>query len=79
MNLKRVLTTIANIVADEAHRNADFRLRLEEALAGEAGGRRSAPKQQVADERRGGRRTPAILDPVDIARSGENGLRARLT
>jgi hypothetical protein len=91
MNLKRTLVGIANVVAEEAARNPEFRSRLEEALGmmGKARASRPAsvpappqhaPKSHQKDEekRRGGRRSPAVLDPVDLVAQGEEALRTRL-
>jgi hypothetical protein len=79
MNLKRILTAVANVVANEATRNPEFRSRIEEALGQKATERRSL--QRLPDEkekRKGGRRALAVLDPVDLVRHGEVGLRSRL-
>ena len=72
MNIKRILTNVTNVVADEAANNSKFRDRLVEALG------LGLPEKREGDERKGGRRTPAVLDPIELARSGENRLRLQL-
>jgi hypothetical protein len=85
MNLKRTLTAIATIVADEAARNPAFRSRIEDALGVNAPEVKAANKSLVAnkplveEKRRGGRRTAALLDPVDLAKHGEGELRTKLS
>ena len=76
MNLRRILTGLVHVIADEAERNADFRTRLEDAL-GDPPPPLSATGIGAA-KRKGGRRTPAVLDPVDLARHGESALRSQL-
>jgi hypothetical protein len=77
MSLKEVLGALVRVIADEAERNAEFRARLETALRLA----RSPPSASIVDEtkRRGRRRTPAVIDPVELARRGEDVLRAQLT
>jgi hypothetical protein len=80
MNIKRTLTAIAGIVADEASRNPEFRARLEDALGVTAPASKvmAKPSETKDEKRKGGRRAPAVLDPVELATQGEAGLRARL-
>ncbi|WP_320196559.1 hypothetical protein RMR10_025180 (plasmid) [Agrobacterium rosae] len=80
MNIKRTLTAIAGIVAEEASRNAEFRARLEDALSAGVPGSKvtTKPPETTPDKRKGGRRAPAVLDPVELAAQGEEILRARL-
>lgn len=93
MNLKRTLTAILNVVVEEAARNPEFRSHLEEALEMSQTNQSHRPTaaipapvehdptthQRKADKRRGGRRSAAVLDPVDLAARGEAELRARLS
>ncbi len=72
MKLKKVLHELMRIVINEAERNPEFARKLEDALGLEG----SAPKPMPL--RPSNRRAPAILDPVDLARQGEDILRARL-
>lgn len=75
-NLKSTLTKLAVAVADEAGRNPAFAA----ALGGILGGESSALDRRVnsSTARKGGRRPPAVLDPVDLVREGPDQLRERL-
>jgi hypothetical protein len=83
MNLKKILTNVVKIVVEEAEQNASFRSRLEEALGSTA----YAPTHHVPPRRgrqdegeghRRGRRSAAVLDPVELIAQGQGRLRARL-
>lgn len=92
MNLKGILVRVATVVAEEAARNPQFLARLEAALASDktpakrsSSTSKSAPLrpepdgvQKGEEKRRGGRRSPAVIDPVDLAVHGEAGLRDQL-
>lgn len=79
MNLKRILTGLMGVVADEASRNPEFRERLEKILGnGTSSSKGWAAKDDKGEKRKGGRRAPAVLDPVDLAAQGEQQLRSRL-
>ncbi|MBB4955952.1 hypothetical protein H4S14_003995 [Agrobacterium vitis] len=82
MTLKRTLTALVNAIVEEAGRNPEFRERIEMALdvVKPAAKMVVTPKQKpVAEEKRkGGRRAPAVLDPIDLAKHGEAELRSRL-
>jgi hypothetical protein len=76
MSIRTALYALARAVADEAERNAEFRAELEQAL----GLDRSMPEGSKGEARRkGGRRTPALLDPIELARRGEGALRENLS
>ncbi|MDE0276374.1 MAG: hypothetical protein OYH76_10795 [Defluviicoccus sp.] len=77
MSLRKTLSALAKAVADEAERNELFRARVERALVLDTTelGKGSGVSKPT---RKGGRRTPAVLDPVGVAREGEDVLRARL-
>jgi len=79
MNLKRVLSALVSAITEEANRNQAFKASLERALNinYRATGVRQVPGV-TQTPRKGGRRTPAVLDPVELARQGEDVLRARL-
>jgi hypothetical protein len=83
MNIRKILTTLVREVADEADRNPAFRERIEQALgmfapsAHVASTSKAAPKA-VEPKRPSNRRAPAALDPVQLARQGEDVLRAAL-
>lgn len=75
MKLRTTLIALANIIAREAERNDDFRQRLESALSLKPAG----PHAEDGNKRRkGGRRAPAVLDPVEVIRLGEYELRQKL-
>lgn len=78
MTIRRTLSALAQMIADEAERNEHFRARIERALALEP----SEPTKRSGvgkSRRKGGRRTPAVLDPVTVAREGKDILRSRLS
>ncbi len=72
MNLRRTLSALAKVVADEAARNPEFRVRIE-AVIGSA-----ASASSAKGKRKGGRRAPAVLDPIELAKHGESELRGKL-
>jgi hypothetical protein len=72
MRLKKALQEMIRIVVDEAERNPEFARKIEEALGLEP--RTSGTKA----ERPAHRRTPAVVDPINLARQGEHVLRAHL-
>jgi hypothetical protein len=80
MNLKKTLSALVSAITEEADRNDAFKASLERALNIDhtAGDVRQVPGIGETP-RRGGRRTPAVLDPVELARQGEDVLRARLS
>lgn len=76
-NLKSTLAKLAAAVAEEAACNSDFAIRLQ-VILGDDGGKAANKTSKPKDTRKGGRRTPAVLDPIDIVRSGEGTLRQEL-
>lgn len=76
MGLKKRLEALVQTVLDEAARNAEFRHSLERAL-GENPSERGRINES-AHSRKGGRRTRAAFDPVEVVRNGEAALRERL-
>jgi hypothetical protein len=76
MKLKRSLSALAHEIVEEAQRNPEFRVRLERALGIAEHG---SEKRNAETTRKGGRRTPAVLDPVELARQGEQVLRSELS
>lgn len=91
MIIRERLAQLCEIVADEAERNSGFRRRLEEALSprqadlpvareDRARASKSRDSGPITDFiRKGGRRTPAVLDPLGLARQGEEVLRRQLS
>lgn len=81
MTLKRTLTALLNTILDEVARNPEFRERIEAALAANKPPQRrpaKAEKRGQDEKRKGGRRAPAVLDPVEIGKQGEDELRLSL-
>ena len=90
-SIRERLTQLCGIIADEAERNSVFRRRLEETLGPQQTGLLVVPEDRVREPtpsdrrpvadfaRKGGRRTPAVLDPLTLARQGEDVLRRELS
>lgn len=82
MNLKKTLGALVNIVLDEAAKNPEFKERIESALQPKVLPSKADLRTPTASEgeghRKGGRRAPAVLDPIDIAKEGETALRSQL-
>lgn len=79
MNLKKTLSALVSAITEEAEKSEAFKISLERALginSGTTGGRQVPISSETT--RRGGRRTSAVLDPVELARQGEDVLRARI-
>ena len=81
MTLKKSLRAAVKVILEEADKNPEFSVRLEEALG--VGKKTPATKKKIPSHaagapKRGNRRTPAALDPVELARQGEGELRSRL-
>ncbi|GGE36484.1 hypothetical protein GCM10011360_25330 [Primorskyibacter flagellatus] len=77
MKLKTRLTRLAAAIAEQASRNPEFAQQLEEILGcNPVAGPKSSTKSQGT--RKGGRRAPAVVDPVAIAESDPTGLRNAL-
>ena len=80
MSIKKILSALVSVIADEAEKNEIFKSNLERVLGGTDGpaGARAVPSNG-GTARKGGRRTPAVLDPIDLARQGEKTLRAQIS
>lgn len=80
MNIKRTLSALVSVIAEEADRNEAFKASLEIALSINNGAthERQASRNTGTKPRRR-RRTPAVLDPVELARQGKDVLRAQLS
>jgi hypothetical protein len=82
VKLRKALIDLVRVIADEAERNPDFANRVA-AVLGLASAevpvhRDSGARGAVGGQRPKNRRPPPVLDPIEIARRGENTLRARL-
>lgn len=78
MNLRKTLAALVDVIVQEASKNDPFRHRLEVVLGREAAPSQTSVEEETYVRRKGGRRTSAILDPVEIARRSESELRERL-
>jgi hypothetical protein len=74
VKLKAALQGLVRAVVEEAERSPQFAKRLETALGLTAIASASARKSSAHAKRR----TPAVLDPIDLARQGEHTLRQTL-
>ena len=80
MNVKKALSALFKEIVQEADTNPAFRARLETAL----GLDEKKPEAKARDagsprpKRPSNRRPPAVLDPVHLARQGEDLLRSEL-
>lgn len=72
MKLKKALQDLVKVVIEETNRNPEFAKKIENALGLE-------PKpEKEGSGRATHRRTAAVLDPISLARKGEDFLRSRL-
>jgi hypothetical protein len=81
MSLKKILKEIAKVIIEEADQNSEFSARLEAALGvGKCApiAKKKTQSRKTGTPKRANRRTPAVYDPVELARQGENVLRSRL-
>ena len=83
MELRKALQDFAKVAADEAERNPAFELRLRKALglpeaAVDPADQDSTKPGKSGVRRHKSRRTPPILDPVELILHGEPLLRERL-
>jgi hypothetical protein len=78
MNLKSALNDLVRAIVIEAERNPAFSKQLERALGLNENARTAVNKARRTPVRAAHRRTPAVLDPLELVRQGEPVLRARL-
>lgn len=72
MKLKKTLHELMKVVIEEANRNPEFAKQLETDLGLE-------PKpEKEGSGRAAHRRAAAVLDPISLAREGEDALRTKL-
>jgi len=76
MTLKKRLYDLVSAVIKETEKNESFRTNVEQALGLNASLKMPQPR---VEGKRGGRRTPAVLDPVELARQGEAALRSQIS
>lgn len=77
MTLRRILVDLANTIADESEHNPTLAERITRILSSEA--ELSGAREERSSAARRNRRPPALIDPLESARVGENELRARLS
>ncbi len=79
MDLRKVLSSVARVIAEESEQNPEFRRRLLNTLGMQEEIRPSSREIMKDQTRRPkNRRRPSVLDPIDLAASGESALRSRL-
>ena len=84
MELKRAMQNLAKAISEEAERNPDFEARIRKALglpAADDSDSRSGQATHMpgtGPPRRRNRRSPAVLDPVQLAQESEQLLREQL-
>jgi len=74
MKLRTALQGLVRAIVEETERNAEFARKVESSL-GMGGG---TPAPSGRNPKGGNRRTPAVLNPIEVARQGEEALRQRL-
>ena len=79
MTLKQRLSALISAIIEETEKNVPFRANIEHALGISASLGMPQPRAGATTKQRRGRRTPAVLDPVEIARQGEDVLRAKIS
>ena len=85
MDLNRAMRNLAKVISEEADRNPEFEIRVREALGLSTTAERiSRPRKGTdavtAESQRGrNRRTPAVLDPVQVVQESEQILREQLS
>ena len=75
MAITTILSSLMQVIVEEAARNEAFAKRLEEAIAGEATS--NDPDQQgqcEPVEKRSTHRDPAVLDPIEVIGNGKKAL-----
>lgn len=76
-NLKARLSKLAAAVAEQASRDPEFAMKIEEIMGGEGVAKAKSTIGNLGT-RKGGRRAPSLIDPVAIAQSGPEALRNAL-
>ena len=85
MDLQRAMQNLAKVISDEADRNPEFEDRVREALGLSAtdvkhsGSRKRTSAESTGPARGRNRRTPAVLDPIEIVQESEQVLCEQLS
>ncbi|MBV9302154.1 MAG: hypothetical protein JOY62_08470 [Acidobacteriaceae bacterium] len=74
MTVKKALSGLVAAIVEEADRNEPFRTSIERALSIAAVSVPATPPPR----KKSGRRAPAVLDPIELARQSEDVLRKQL-
>jgi hypothetical protein len=74
VKLRTALQGLVRAIVEEADRNVEFAQKVEGSLG--IGG--ETPEPSGRNPRGSNRRTPAILNPIEVARQGEEALRQKL-
>jgi len=78
MTIKQRLSALVSVIIDETKKNESFRANIEQALGINISNSLQQPLEGGTEKPRKGRRTPAVFDPVELARQGEGTLRSEL-
>ena len=84
MELERVMQDLARVIVEESDRNPEFESQIRIALGLSASADHNSCSQQGSDAAKPGagrgrnRRTPAVLDPVQLVKESEQVLREQL-
>lgn len=79
MTLKQRLSALVSAIIEETGKNESFRVNIERALGINDPPSVAGQRGEGTIRQRKGRRTPAVLDPVELARQGESVLREKLS
>ena len=85
MELKRAMQDLVRVIVEESDRNPEFESRIREALGLSASDYNKSCSTQGSDAAKPGtvrgrnRRTPAVLDPVQLVKESELALREQLS
>lgn len=79
MTLKQRLSALVSAIVEETQKNEPFRVNVERALGINTSTSAPLPRAKGTTKQKKGRRTPAVLDPVELARQGEDTLRTKIS
>jgi hypothetical protein len=79
MTIKQRLSNLVSVIIEETGKNESFRTNIERALGINASHGVPQPQAGGTIRQKKGRRTPAVLDPVELARQGEGALREKIS
>lgn len=79
MTVKQRLSALVSVIVEETQKNEPFRVNVERALGINTSTSAPLSRAKGTTKQRKGRRTPAVLDPVELARQGEDTLRTKIS